>query len=68
MLYDDQVPKVCAHCIHARDFNRRHELCHKRGPVSPDYSCAHFKYDPLRRVPPKPVRMLKPPSKEAFEL
>jgi len=32
-------------------------LCAKKGVVSPGGSCAYFKYDPLKRVPPRPAEV-----------
>ena len=31
--------------------------CVKRGIVAPEYHCAAFVYDPLRRVPPRPMKL-----------
>jgi len=47
-----ELDKACAYCenasvLHDRDFM----LCSERGVVSAGYSCRHFSYDPLKRVP-----------------
>jgi hypothetical protein len=68
MLYDKSVAKVCAHCLYAGDFNARHDLCRRYGPVPPGFHCAHFTYDPLRRKPPRPPVLRLPAAKDAFEL
>ena len=31
--------------------------CMKNGVVSVSFSCRRFKYDPLKRIPPKPVSL-----------
>ena len=31
-------------------------LCEKKGVMSPASHCRSFRYDPLKRVPPRPVR------------
>lgn len=68
MLYDKHIRPVCAHCLCGQDFTESHTLCRRFGPVAPDYTCSHFQYDPLRRLPPKPARILMPQQKDAFKL
>lgn len=68
MLYNKDVPQVCAHCLFGQSFSASHELCRRYGPVSPTFTCPHFKYDPLRRTPPRPARILMPPQEDAFKL
>ena len=67
MIFHKQMRKICAHCLHGQPFSAEHELCLKHGPVSPDYTCPGFEYDPLRRQPPPPAQ-LKLPEDEAFRL
>ena len=31
--------------------------CVKRGVVAPEDHCGAFKYDPLKRVPPRPMKL-----------
>ena len=31
--------------------------CVKRGVVDSAYHCSAFRYDPLKRVPPRPVKL-----------
>ncbi len=68
VLYDKNNRRVCALCQYARDFRGDEMLCMRKGPVSFDYHCRHFCYDPMRRRPslPAPPRAL--PSPEAFQL
>ena len=67
MLYDKEVRKICAHCLYGQRFSQEHDLCAKYGPVAPDFTCRHYKYDPLRRRPPAPLGLeIKPGG--AFEL
>ena len=33
-------------------------LCEKKGVVDPESRCRHYKYDPLKRIPPKPLAQL----------
>ncbi len=68
MLYDEPPRRVCALCQYARDFRGDEMLCAKKGPVSFDYHCRCFRYDPMRRKPSPPVFPRALPSPEAFEL
>ncbi|MEA5039482.1 MAG: hypothetical protein VB086_06550 [Clostridiaceae bacterium] len=67
MVCDKNVRKICALCLHGRDFGTDGVLCDRRGPVSPDDCCHRFIYDPLRRRPPAGANIKKPPA-EAFKL
>ena len=40
-------------------------LCTKQGVVAPGGSCRSFKYDPLKRVPPRPAALDTEKLKEA---
>ena len=43
--------------------------CRRRGVVSAGEHCASFRYDPLKRVPPRPVKLATDTlKKEDFEL
>lgn len=68
MLYDEQTRKVCALCQHACDFRGDELLCRKKGPVSFDYHCRHFQYDPMRRKPAAPAPAPTKLTAEAFQL
>lgn len=71
MLFRRDINPACAYCQYAtRDDNiikNREMICKKRGGVMPiDYHCRAFRYDPFKRVPPRPAglsirtRKLKP--------
>lgn len=51
----DSKPPACEYCLLAEKLDSRDLLCPKFGVVAPDHKCRRFKYDPLKRVPPKPV-------------
>ena len=38
-------------------FNEREVACVKRGIVALEDHCRSFKYDPLKRVPPRPAKL-----------
>ena len=68
MLYDEPPRRVCALCQYARDFRGDEMLCMKKGPVSFDFHCRHFCYDPLKRVPPRPATLNDKYTSEDFSL
>lgn len=43
----------CAYCTHGSTISDREVACSRRGVVDSADSCRHFRYDPLRRVPPR---------------
>lgn len=47
------IIKCCRLCEYAQDTVDEEMICYKRGPVSPDYCCRKFRYDPFKRVPPQ---------------
>ena len=59
-LFGNEISPACQYC--ANGFARsegEQVLCMKRGVVPPDYSCRKFRYDPLLRVPPRPLPLEK---------
>ncbi len=56
ILAGDVSPKCayCRHCIPTADSSI--SLCEKKGVVDPAGACKKFLYDPLKRIPEKPVR------------
>ena len=51
MLFRKNVEKACAYCANSGQSGADALLCPKKGFVSPDGHCRHFRYDPLKRVP-----------------
>ena len=43
----------CAYCAHGKPLGADQIVCSRRGVVDSADSCRHFRYDPLRRVPPR---------------
>lgn len=41
----------------AQQINEREVACVKRGIVAVEHHCRAFKYDPLKRVPPRPAAL-----------
>ncbi|MBR4546107.1 MAG: hypothetical protein IKO14_09085 [Oscillibacter sp.] len=57
MLFRRDIEPHCAYCEHAALVNNAELVCAKHGTVSPEHHCKAFRYDPLKRVPPRPVSM-----------
>lgn len=55
MLFQKDIEPRCAYCRHGSLLNEEQVMCLKKGIVSPAGSCRRFKYEPLKRTPPKPV-------------
>lgn len=55
MLFDRSIDPRCAYCKHGEAVDEEQIICIKKGLVTAAGSCRRFKYDPLKRVPPKPV-------------
>ncbi len=57
MLFRKDIEKICAYCVKSGQSGNDTLLCPKKGFVSPDDHCRHFRYDPLKRTPSrrKPV-------------
>lgn len=55
MLFEKDMEPRCAYCQRGTPLDGETVMCPKRGVVSAAGSCRRFRYDPLKRVPPKPV-------------
>ena len=60
MLFQNAIEPRCTYCKRGRPLEDGQVICPKRGVVSPGYSCKHFDYDPLKRVPPRPAGPILP--------
>ena len=54
-LFRAGIEPHCAYCIHASPLDDTQMTCRRRGVVPCGSACRSFRYDPLRRVPPKPA-------------
>ncbi len=51
-----KYPKKCANCFYGRTpMDKCSVLCERKGVVDPESKCRHYRYDPLKRVPQKPL-------------
>lgn len=53
MLFDKKIEPRCVYCARSVSLHADSMLCAKKGVVSPGGRCRSFKYDPLKRVPPR---------------
>lgn len=67
MLFDQQIAPACQYCSRGSlSADGKSILCPHKGVVTGEYFCRKFRYDPLKRVPKKPVRQVF--QKEDFSL
>ncbi len=57
MLFRKDIDPRCAYCKRGQQINEREVACLKRGVVPVEHSCRSFRYDPLKRVPPRPATL-----------
>ena len=56
-LFRKKIEPRCAYCAKGCQFNETEVACVKRGIVAAEHHCGAFRYDPLKRVPPRPVKL-----------
>ena len=54
MLFRKDIPRSCQYCAHGTCYEDEQILCTKKGIVPADGKCRKFKYEPCKRIPPKP--------------
>ena len=57
MLFRKEIEPYCSYCARGTRLSESEIMCIKRGIVTPGYHCTAFRYEPLKRVPPKPPRL-----------
>lgn len=55
MLFAKKMEPRCAYCKRGTALNEEQVVCLKKGVVSAGGQCRSFRYDPLKRVPPRPA-------------
>ncbi len=55
MLFTRKIDPRCAYCKHGEVLDEHQVICAKKGIVSPSGFCRRFSYEPLKRIPPKPM-------------
>lgn len=54
-LFQKKIEPRCQYCALGKNSEEDRILCPKKGIMSPGSSCRSFQYDPMKRVPPRPV-------------
>lgn len=57
MLFTKKIEPRCIYCKRGEALDEEQVICLKKGVVSAGGSCRAFRYDPLKRVPPKPAAL-----------
>ena len=55
-LFEKKIEPRCAYCAHGRTLTDHQVICAKKGVMSAGSHCRAFRYDPLKRVPPRPAK------------
>jgi len=68
MLFGNRITPACQYCREGYPTGKSGEfLCARKGTVAPGFRCRHFYYDPLSRVPQRPLPLAKYDEK-SFQL
>ena len=57
MLFRKKIERYCAYCAFAGKISEDQMICQKCGVVPASHQCRRFRYDPLKRVPPRPAAL-----------
>ena len=57
IIFRKNIDPRCAYCQRGQQINEREVACVKRGIMPVEDHCRAFKYDPLKRVPPRPAKL-----------
>ena len=57
LLFRKDIEPHCSYCRYSAPAEPGMVICRKKGIIPESEGCRRFRYDPLRRTPPKPVRM-----------
>jgi len=57
MLFRKNIEPRCAYCAKGNVISDREVACPRKGIVDVSYHCMAFKYDPFKRVPPRPIKL-----------
>ncbi len=55
MLFEKNIEPHCVYCQWGTPLDENRIVCRKKGIVAAGGSCRRFRYDPLKRIPPKPL-------------
>ena len=54
-LFRKDIDPRCVYCEHGAQLNEREVMCVKQGVMPVEGHCRRFRYDPLKRTPPRPA-------------
>lgn len=57
MLFRKDIEPRCAYCAHGSAISDTEVACPWKGVTAAEYHCRRFRYDPFKRVPPRPVKL-----------
>ena len=55
-LFQKKIEPRCTYCAHGRAMGEDQVVCPKKGVMAAGSHCRSFKYDPLKREPPRPAK------------
>ncbi len=55
MVFRKHMEPHCAYCRHGYPTDPGQVVCRKKGIMPETGQCRSFRYDPLRRTPPRPL-------------
>ena len=55
-LFQKNIDPRCSYCARSRPLDADQVVCDKKGVMSASSHCRAFRYDPLKRVPPRPAK------------
>ena len=67
-LFTKNQPPACAYCRWVEVADDKSLRCVKKGAVEPEHKCRRFAYDPLKRVPPKPLVLKQEYEQDEFKI
>lgn len=67
-LFHKSIEPCCGYCKRGEKLTPQQIVCKRYGVVAAHSSCHSFKYDPLKRVPPPQVRLMKGYSEEDLKV
>lgn len=54
MLFRKKIERSCSYCVYGASLEGEKILCSKKGVKTVEDRCRRFKYDPCKRIPPRP--------------
>ncbi len=57
MIFSKKIEPRCQYCEFGKMLNDQKVVCIKKGVMSPTSHCRKFRYDPLKRLPPRPISL-----------